>query len=298
MVASRDGFQKTYDLRERVLPEDVDTRMPDDREMAGYLLRTMLRSHGFITPKEVTHLRRGKPIRAALMTLLDEALADGTLTVIRQPCGARAYVDPELLESRAAPASRRARLLSPFDNLVIHRDRVKSVFGLDYQIECYLSEKDRRYGYFSLPVVFRDRLVARADCKAHRSHERFEILHLHLEPEASPPDAALMSALRDAFRCFAEFNDCPDIVLTRATPTAAEKKTAPGDHGLTRRPRYATYSLYSTPTSCLGAPTGLCSPSTELTARSARYRRECPTCAGCAQPTSPRLRARARCEQR
>lgn len=218
MVTGRDGFQKTYDLRDRVLPAGTDTRMPDDAEMAAYLLRTMLRAHGFITPKEVTHLRRGKEVRAALKRLLGESLSNGTLIAIRQPCGAVAYTEPERLESRAAPASARATLLSPFDNLVIHRDRVQSVFDFDYQIECYFNEKNRRYGYYSLPIAYRDRLVGRADCKAHRQDGRFEIKHLHFEANANPGEDSFFPALADAFRRYASFNDCNEIVLTRATP--------------------------------------------------------------------------------
>jgi uncharacterized protein YcaQ len=178
----------------------------------------MLNAHGFITPKEVTHLRRGKPIRAALQALLEDALASGELTTLRQPCGALAYMDTERLESRAAPAAGRALLLSPFDNLVIHRDRVQSVFDFDYQIECYVNEQHRRYGYYSLPIVYRDRLVGRADCKAHRQEGRFEIRHLHFEESDDRRDDGFFPALADAFQRYAEFTGCDAISLTRATP--------------------------------------------------------------------------------
>jgi uncharacterized protein YcaQ len=218
MIAGRSGFQKTYDLRERILPAGTDTRMPDDAEMAAYLLRTMLNAHGFITPKEVTHLRQGKPIRAALKTLLEEALASKRLILIRQPCGAPAYADPERLETRAAPASGRALLLSPFDNLVIHRDRVQSVFDFDYQIECYVNEKHRRYGYYSLPIVHRDRLVGRADCKTHCQESRFEIRHLHFEESVDTNTDGFFPDIADAFQRYARFNGCSEISLTRATP--------------------------------------------------------------------------------
>jgi len=231
MVAGRDGFQKTYDLRERILPEGTDTRMPDDREMADYLLRTMLNAHGFITPKEVTHLRRGKPIRAALKELLEEALVSGELIALRQPCGALAYSDPERLESRAAPAAGRALLLSPFDNLVIHRDRVQSLFDFDYQIECYVNERHRRYGYYSLPIVHRDRLVGRADCKAHRQEGRFEIRHLHFEATADRRSDGFFPALAQAFQRYAAFTGCDAISLTRATPAPDGRALEQALHG-------------------------------------------------------------------
>jgi len=218
MVTARDGFQKTYDLTERVLPADTDTRMPDDEEMARYLLRTMLRSHGFVTPKCVTHLRRGKAIRAALKTVVEEGLFEKSLQPIRLPCGDTAFADPELIESRAAPALDRALLLSPFDNAVIHRDRVQSVFDFDYQIECYLNEADRRFGYFCLPLVYRDSLVGRADCKAHRKEKRFELRHLHVERTNSDPDDGFLNALAAALRRFATFNQCEDVVVSRTSP--------------------------------------------------------------------------------
>ena len=230
MVSGRHGFQKTYDLRERLLPAGTDTRMPDDEEMADYLLRTMIRAHGFITPKEVTYLRRGRHIRAALGRVLEAALADRRLVPISQPCGTMAYADPELLEARAAPAPAKARLLSPFDNLVIHRDRVRSLFEFDYQIECYLNEKDRRFGYFCLPIMYRDRLVGRADCKAHRQEHRFEIRHLHLEAHRAL-DEEFLPSLSEAFSRFADFNACEQISVTRVTPAARRLEFR---HALTR----------------------------------------------------------------
>jgi uncharacterized protein YcaQ len=217
MVVARDGFQKTYDLTERVLPAGCDTRMPDDEEMAAYLLRTMLRSHGFVTPKSVTHLRRGKGIRMALQQVIEAGLAE-SLVPIQLPGGELAYADGELLEARAAPASSRATLLSPFDNLVIHRDRVQSVFGFDFQIECYLNEADRRYGYFCLPLVYRDRLVGRVDCKAHRKIGLFELKHLHIEATDGRLDDGFLPALSDAVSRFAVFNGCTAIEVTRTTP--------------------------------------------------------------------------------
>jgi uncharacterized protein YcaQ len=222
MIIARDGFQKTYDLTERVLPEGTDTRLPDDEEMATYLLDTMLKSHGFVTLKAVTHLRRGREIRQALKDVVNERQAARQLTAIRLPGGHTAYADPDRLETRAPSALPRATLLSPFDNLVIHRDRVQSVFGFDFQIECYLNEADRRFGYFCLPLVYRDILVGRADCKAHRNEGLFEIKHLHVEIEESDKrlDDEFLSATSEAITRFATFNNCDRIELKKTSPSA------------------------------------------------------------------------------
>lgn len=216
MVARRDGMEKTYDLTERVIPDGTDTRMPGDQEMAEYLLRTHLTAHGFIAPAHVTHGRRGRPIRRALDAVLRDGVAQRRLTRLVQPCGTIAYADPERVEARAARARPRALLLSPFDNAVIHRHRVHSLFAFDYRIECYLKEEDRRYGYFCLPILYRDSLVGRADCKAHRQEGRFEVKHLHLEDEGAEDDI-LFPALGEAFRRFAAFNDCTEVTLSRVS---------------------------------------------------------------------------------
>jgi len=235
MVTGRQGFQKTYDLTERVLPDGVDTRVPTDREMAAHLLANMLRAHGFATPKNVTHLRRGAAIRTALKAQLADEVAARRLTPFRLPGGTVAYADPEVLERRAPAAPARALLLSPFDNLVIHRDRVQSVFGFDYQIECYLKEEDRRYGYFCLPIVYRDRLVGRADCKAHRRSGRFEVKHLHLEAAdddvSATPDEEMLRAVADALQRFAAVNDCDSVTISKVSPSgwkAAARRLAAG----------------------------------------------------------------------
>jgi len=138
--------------------------------------------------------------------------------------GSAGVIEPSAFQpldpgSAAAPASNRAMLLSPFDNLVIHRDRIQSVFGFDYQIECYLKEQDRRYGYFCLPIVYRDALIGRADCKAHRGDARFEIKHLHFELDEEQEDE-MLTAVAEAFRRFATFNGCTEITVGRTSPAS------------------------------------------------------------------------------
>ena len=223
MAAGRRGFQKIYDLTERALPPGTDTRMPDVREMAEYLLRTSIRAQGFATQKFITYSRRGSDLRQALKEVLTERLSAGELVAIREPSGSLAYADPELLASRTPAAPARALLLSPFDNLVIQRDRVQSVFEFDYQLECYLKEKDRRFGYFCLPILYRDILAGRADCKAHRGTGHFQIRHLHLEREPALPDEEFLPGLAAAVRRFAAFHDCERVSVDGVSPLRVAK---------------------------------------------------------------------------
>src|SRR6185503_1909469 len=100
-----------------------------------------------------------KSVRQALNDLCDE----GTIAPVRVAGVARDtyYAAPgSLLPS---PVGESTRILSPFDNLVIQRRRLQKLFGFDYQIECYVPEPKRKYGYFVLPVLWGDRLAARID---------------------------------------------------------------------------------------------------------------------------------------
>ncbi|MDH3218378.1 MAG: winged helix DNA-binding domain-containing protein [Gammaproteobacteria bacterium] len=209
MVSSRDGFQKVYDLPERVLPDWVDTRTPTMDEYACYLIDSALRAHGFASCKTITYLRKGQKLRDSAKKLLESRIEAGSLTRVEQVDGTVVYIEPELLDSRAPRSTAQARILSPFDNVVIQRQRGRQVFDFDYQIECYLPESRRVYGYFCLPILYRDRFVGRVDCKAHRACGTLEIKALHIERRV---DEAFYQSFHDALLAFANFNGCEQIV--------------------------------------------------------------------------------------
>lgn len=216
MVIARDGFEKTYDLTERVLPAGTDTTRPTEREFAAYLVDSTLGAHGCAEQTAFTYLRKGAALRAAVAEVLSERTAQGDLTRLTTADAGTWYV-PTRLWALPPPAPRRGkvRVLSPFDNTLIQRTRGQRLFGFDYVIECYLPEAKRQYGYFALPLLWGDIFIGRADAKAHRAERRLEIRHLHLEPAWSP---AALSALSAGLREFATFNGCDDITLTRVTP--------------------------------------------------------------------------------
>ena len=216
MIAGRDGFQKVYDLTERVLPPGIDTASPSVAEYAQHLLDTALRAHGFVAPKEVTYGRRGTAIRTALKERLNSLVSDGALVEFTE--GDVDYVArPDLLDRTAPRQTARVRLLSPFDNAVIQRARNLAVHDFDYQIECYVPAPKRRFGYFCLPILYRDRLVGRVDCKAHRNQRRFDLLHLHVERDVGDREQFAF-AFAAAAREFAAFNECDAVRLVKASP--------------------------------------------------------------------------------
>jgi uncharacterized protein YcaQ len=207
MVSKRNGMEKTYDLAERCLPEGLDLSVPTVSEYAVYLFDTTARAHGVFTWKQLIHLKTGKPIRDAMREVLDERIESGAVTIIGDAGAPIAYVDSKALEETAA-IEVSLKVLSPFDNLVIHRDRLSSVFDFDYRIECYVPALKREFGYFCLPILYGGKLVGRIDCKAHRADQRFEVLSLHLEDGRLDRDR-FFPTLKDELQRFAEFNNCP-----------------------------------------------------------------------------------------
>ena len=209
MVCERNGMEKVYDLAERCLPEGINLSVPTLSEYAAYLFDTTLRAHGVFTWKQLVHLKTGKPMRDAMQKVLDERIETGVVKVLSHADGPGTYVDIKALEK--IPTTERAvKVLSPFDNVVIHRERLSSLFEFDYRIECYVAAPKRVFGYFCLPILYDDKFVGRIDCKAHRAEQRFEILSLHLEGGKLNRDK-FFPALRKELQRFADFNKCPQL---------------------------------------------------------------------------------------
>lgn len=216
MVRERRGFQKVYDLTERVLPSGIDVSMPDSRETARHLIGKALQAHGLVTAVEIAYLRRGMlgPVRSALSELAEE----GELMPVSgfgDSARDRYFCRPVDLEeaSKARRVSERVEVLSPFDNLVIQRKRLKAFFGFDYQIECYVPAPKRKYGYFCLPLLSGECLVGRVDAKADRAGGVLEIRSLYLEPEGRPARRLrqIPEEFKEALERFAAFNACDAI---------------------------------------------------------------------------------------
>ena len=200
-IRERRGFQRTYDLAERVIPGPVRARELDEVSSVRTLILRALDGHGWAgagTLAATFHLRRTRePFRAALRSLA----AEGEVL----PCeaeGAGGAVLPGWIRPRDLDLARRLRrvrpredrgvLLTPFDPLLWDRARVRFLFGFEQVLEIYVPPSRRRFGYFCMPVLAGERLVARADLKAERERGRLRVLALHFEragPRGRPPAA-------------------------------------------------------------------------------------------------------------
>jgi uncharacterized protein len=150
--------------------------------------------------------------------VVDERLAQQTLEQVQLSSGEVFILEAGALERSLPSLKSRMLILSPFDNSVIQRDRLKALFQFDYQLECYLPEAKRQYGYFCLPLLYRDEFIGRMDCKAHRKISQLEIKSLHLEQHGFDEDL-VVNAFVDAITQFCRFQNCDSVALTKADPT-------------------------------------------------------------------------------
>jgi uncharacterized protein YcaQ len=215
MIPRRVNFHKVYDLTERVLPPDIDTTPPTPKEYARFLITSFLRANGLGQPSEITYLLKGtKPL---VVATLKEMASTGEVLQVRA-AGHIYYALPENLAQLSRPLARnRLKILSPFDNLLIQRKRMKELFDFDYLIECYLPKAKRQYGYFSLPILWDGKLVARMDCRSDRKESRLHIHNLALEPDFIATEAFFL-ALQKELRSFLHFNHCDRLELHKTSP--------------------------------------------------------------------------------
>ena len=217
MVPCRVHFHKVYDLTERVLPEATDTTLPNPKEHARFLITRYLQANGLGQAAEIAYLLKNtKPL---VWAALQEMVSNRELLPIRAG-GKGYYALPASLDLLSRPLARsKLKILSPFDNLLIQRKRLQALFGFDYQVECYVPEAKRQYGYFSLPVLWDGKLVARMDCKTERNKSLLHIHHLALEPWLRKIDAFSL-ALNRELAFFLQFNNCKHLRLHRTTPAS------------------------------------------------------------------------------
>ena len=222
MIAGRRQFQRIYDLAERVLPDWDDSRMPAMDATQRTLALQAVKALGLAKASWIADYYRTKPPRLDPETLV----ADGLLLRARvDGWDEPVYVHPELAElaqqaAAGALAPTVTTLLSPFDPVVWDRRRALELFGFDYRLECYTPAEQRRYGYFTLPILRRGALVGRIDAKAHRAAGVFELKMLAFEPGVKLSER-LLRDVAGAVRRSAAWHGCPQVRVARSEPEQA-----------------------------------------------------------------------------
>lgn len=219
MTHHRERFERVYALTEKVAPAHLICES-SEAETDRFLVKKEIRFDGLSRVKRTSDsFRRGEPDRAAKQRL-ESLLADGDVVEVRvdgaktlhyalgRDAGLLAELSAGHIPKEWTPlettTTEEAVFLAPLDH-VSARGRAKTVFGFDYVWEVYKPEPQRKFGYYALPVLWGDRLVARFDSKLDRTTNTFVILGLWLEDETLGTDEAFAEALAQGFARFVTF---------------------------------------------------------------------------------------------
>ena len=181
VIAGRQGFQRLYELPERVLPRSVlDAPIPAEPERLEALALKAVNARGILTESGVVEHWRLRGGTKRVRPVIDGLVGDGRLLRVQiDDGGPPALVAPQ---TDLAPTARStATFLSPFDNLLWDRPFARRILGFDHLIEVYKPAPQRQYGYYVLPLLWRDRIVARADLKTDRTEGTLRVRSLHIE---------------------------------------------------------------------------------------------------------------------
>ena len=214
-IRERSNFQRVYDMTERVIPDCWRGRDLPRRDALEHLLLRALQGHGWATTSTLTQTWRLRNAREDILTALERLTEKGAIVscLLMTEEGRRipGWVRPEDIVladrlNRVRPRKDKGVLLSPFDPLLWDRKRVKQLFGFDQVLEIFKPANQRFYGYYCLPVLAGEKLVARVDLKADRKTRKLLILSNQFEsdPIKGRASAEDRSALRSAVARYAD----------------------------------------------------------------------------------------------
>lgn len=181
VISSRRSFQRVYDLPERVLPPEVlAAPVPPEPERLRALAARAVRARGALTEAGIVEHWRLRGGTRRIRGAVDALVADGELERVAVEDGGPDVLVPAGTDLDP-PAPSAPALLSPFDNLLWDRPFARRVLGFDHLIEVYKRPHERRYGYYVLPLLWRDRIVGRADLKSERGDGALVVRAFHRE---------------------------------------------------------------------------------------------------------------------
>ncbi len=229
MVADRVNFQRVYDVKERVLPEWVDTTPVPAKEARRFCLEQAAKALGVFDLRHLTlyAYMRATPVRAEVKALVQ----DGALVEIQGESlqGVKTWLvhrDNLPLLQRAAEGevkAERTTFLAPFDSLFWAWGRDEKLWGFKQLLECYKPSAQRIYGYFSFPILHKDRLVGRFDPKLDRASGVLHLNALYLEPDIEPDDE-LVAGVAAAMRDFLSWHGAQSLEIEKSDPAAFGQK--------------------------------------------------------------------------
>jgi uncharacterized protein len=170
-VSERNGMLKTYELMGRHFGWDKPPKPASSGEITAYLLDRALRSQGVVSLDSICHL--DAPRKQAVRALIQRRMRRGELVAVALEGAGKQehWASPEVLAQAREP-SRLVHILSPFDPLIIQRKRSHLIFDYEHRFEAYVPKPKRKFGYFALPVLVGEDIVAALDLKTDRQNRK------------------------------------------------------------------------------------------------------------------------------
>ena len=171
-ISERNGMLKTYELMTRHFGWDKPPKGASATEATAYLLDRALRAQGIVSLDSICHL--DAPSKPSIRRLIEARIRRNELVpVALEGAGKQQHwARPETLQNCGGEATELAHILSPFDPLIIQRKRTHLFFGYEHRFEAYVPKEKRVFGYFALPVLVRDDIVAALDLKTDRKSRK------------------------------------------------------------------------------------------------------------------------------
>jgi uncharacterized protein YcaQ len=215
MVAKRDQFQRVYDLTERLYPIGL-AEVHSEADAKKILTARTIKALGVALPQWIPdYYRLPKTGQGSIINSLVET---GEILPLKvEGVESNGYIHHDhlhLYESILSGLSNASRtiILSPFDPLLWDRMRLKAQFNFDFRLECYLPAAKRKFGYWILPILYKDSIVGKMDVKADRKNKVLEIKSILLEDGVTVTDD-LLDGLSGTIHNFANWHNTPGIKL-------------------------------------------------------------------------------------
>jgi uncharacterized protein YcaQ len=171
-ISERIGMLKTYELMTRHFGWDKPPKQASASEANVYLLDRALRAQGLVSLDSICHL--DAPSKKAVRRLIEAGVRRGELVAVALEGAGKQehWARPEVLEPAGESDAALVHILSPFDPLVIQRKRTELFFGYGHRFEAYVPKEKRLFGYFALPVLVGQDIVAAIDLKTDRQNKK------------------------------------------------------------------------------------------------------------------------------
>lgn len=228
LISYRKGFQRYYDLAERVIPSKLNSESMDKTELPKYLLTTILSALGIVSTNEIFNYLGNVFPKIAwnrqkqdVNNFLNNYVKDGILRPINiHNFKDKYYIlakefDQLINQDVEIKKDLPVKLLSPFDNIIRDRHFPKNIWDFDYKLEAYVPKIKRSLGFFCLPILDNYELIGLVDAKVYRKEKKLELISVYVNKEI---DSNFIFRFAKGVQNFSQFHKCSEITLGNVYP--------------------------------------------------------------------------------